>query len=141
MKNIFLSLIIGLALTSCELDFSSNGDLDGNWQMTRIDTVATGGTKDMYGQKVYWSVQKKLLETRQYPQMGVIFHFEHANNQLKLRDPYWNNREEGDVKITDVEEIKHMGVNVLDETFNVLELNSDNMVLQSDVLRLSFRRY
>ncbi len=143
MRKFLMIIVACLAVTSCELDFSGNGDLDGFWQMTAADTVATGGTRDMGDRRIYWSVQKKLLEVRQIPEnyYGIIFHFDHSGGRLVLREPYRNLRDSGDVKISDPAVLAPYGIHAIQDTFSVLELNSEKMILESKVLRLHFRRY
>ncbi len=141
MRKLIALAAVSVALTACEFDFSTNGDLDGFWQMTSIDTIATGGTKDMYGSKIYWGVQKKILEIRKTPELGIQFNFDHSGSKLSISNPYVNDRDSGDIKVTDVSLLQPMGVNKLDESFDVLELSSGTMTLQSEMLRLHFRRY
>jgi hypothetical protein len=46
MKKIIgvLSLaVMMLTLSSCEVETSQNGDLDGFWHLEQVDTLATGG--------------------------------------------------------------------------------------------------
>ncbi len=143
MRKCLIAATACLVFTSCELDFSGNGELDGFWQMTSADTLATGGIRDMHEDRIYWSVQKKLIEVRDIPEeyYGVLFHFEHSGGRLSLREPYLNKRDSGDIEITDVARLNRYGINALEETFGIIELNSDAMTLQSDVLRLHFRKY
>ena len=35
------------AMTSCTIESSDNGKLDGFWHMEQVDTLATGGTQDL----------------------------------------------------------------------------------------------
>ena len=76
MKKTFLFLAICLAMTmaatSCGdfIDTSDNGDLDGYWQLSQVDTLANGVQVDMTSSKVFWGVQGKfltMLDTRQAP--------------------------------------------------------------------------
>lgn len=60
MKKTFLFLAICLAMTmaatSCGdfIETSDNGDLDGYWQLSQVDTLANGVQVDMTSSKVFW---------------------------------------------------------------------------------------
>ena len=36
-------VLLLMSLTSCEIETSENGDLDGYWHLEQVDTLATGG--------------------------------------------------------------------------------------------------
>ncbi len=143
MKKLYIVLmVIGLMLTSCELETSNNGDLDGYWHLVRVDTLATGGVCDMSEARVFWGVQVRLIEavdhdndSRHY---GYLFKFEKKESMLRLYYAHRHNREEGDILVEDVREISSLGVNSLDDTFLIEQLNSSNMTIVDDLLRLSF---
>jgi hypothetical protein len=50
-------------------------------------------------------------------------------------------RADGDTPITDLEVLRPYGVNALQEQFRIVSLESEVLVLESPVLRLSFRKY
>ena len=86
MKKTFLFLATCLAMTmaatSCGdfIETSDNGDLDGYWQLSQVDTLANGVQVDMTSSKVFWGVQGKfltMLDTHQAPSYGYMFRFEH----------------------------------------------------------------
>lgn len=143
MKSLFYSLMVAMMLVSCEIQTSSNGDLDGFWQLRAVDTLATGGESDMRGSGIYWAVQKRLLEVQDKNGVygGVFFRFSHAGDSLLLSDPYVNDRISADVKVEDADMLRPFGVNRLDEGFHIEMLDGGNMVLRSETLRLWFRKY
>ena len=47
MKKITFLFAALLLLTSCEIEFSNNGKLDGFWQLIAVDTLATQHTSDL----------------------------------------------------------------------------------------------
>lgn len=64
MKKIIgvLSLaVMMLTLSSCEVETSQNGDLDGFWHLEQVDTLATGGTCYFADKRVFWGCQYKLI--------------------------------------------------------------------------------
>ena len=143
MRRFFLYIIIGIGLTACDVEFSDNGDLDGFWQLCSIDTLETGRTGDVRDKGLTWAFEGKLLEVRdvQKVHQDIILSFSHGNGTLQIFSPYLVYREEGDLKIEDIDFMRPYGINQLEESFRVLELNSDRMVLESEVVRLSFRKY
>jgi len=131
-------------LSSCTLETSNNGKLDGFWQLTQLDTIATGGITDMREKNAFWAVQMHLLELK-HPsgntRLNVLFRFEHKGDSLILSDPYISNREESDVKITDPTDLYEFGIYHLREAFFIGRLTNDYMDLQSDRFRFHFRKY
>lgn len=147
MQRLFYFLIISIIwlLTSCDLQMSDNGDLDGFWQLCSVDTLATGQTVDMRQSQVSWAVQGSLLETRiaEGIEIGtnVVFRFEHHPDSLWLYAPYLIDRDQGDIQVADVTVLRPFGINELEERFGILQLDGDALILQSKQLRLHFRKY
>ncbi len=146
MKKIFLLVVSAVLATSCGdlLETSGNGDLDGYWQLARVDTLATGATVDMTGSKVFWGVQGKflnVLDTHESPSYGYMFRFQHTADSLWLSDARVNNREVSDSLLTDVAPLRPLGVNELAERFRVERLTGNRMVLRGKVIRLHFRKF
>ena len=42
--GILFFAVLVFTLSSCEIETSQNGDLDGFWHLEQVDTLATGGT-------------------------------------------------------------------------------------------------
>lgn len=144
MKRFFIYIIIGIGLTACsDVEFSDNGNLDGFWQLSRVDTILTGKSVDYREKGLTWSFQGKILEVRDVEKVhqDIILSFNHTGNQLKTFSPYLVYREEGDWSIDNKNYLTPYGINKLEEIFKVLELNSSEMTLESDLLRLHFRKY
>ena len=146
MKKIFYLLALGMMLVSCEIETSGNGKLDGYWQMSQVDTLATGGVADTRESFIYWGVQGKLLQIRYsendvYLSEGLLFRFENNNSILTLSSPFVHHLYETDEPIDDVEILKPFGIYRLEEKFDLEQLDDKCMVLTNDVLRLHFRRY
>ena len=47
MKKLLYIFIFTLAVAACEIHTSENGDLDGYWQLHKVDTLANGSSCDM----------------------------------------------------------------------------------------------
>lgn len=133
-----------MLLTACEFHASENGNLDGFWQVSAIETLTTGQTADMRESQMSWGVQGNLLVVyydKAVKNREVLFRFRHENNMLTLFSPYISNRDLGDIAITDAMELEELGIYNLEETFKVLQLDGSSMVLESGHVRLYFRRY
>ncbi len=135
-----LGALLTCALGSCTLETSDNGDLDGFWQLKSLDSLASNRQVDMRQERVFWAVQRRLLEARK-PGLPVLFRFDVVGDSLFLSDPYVDFRDSADIKVVDPAMLAPLGINALDEHFAIKALNSDNMVLESNVLRLYFRKY
>lgn len=146
MRKIFYLLALSIMLVSCELETSGNGSLDGYWQMTQVDTLASGGVADTRESFIYWGVQGKLLQIRYsendvYLGEGLLFRFENNNSSLTLYSPFVHHLYETDEPVDDVEILKPFGIYRLEERFSIEQLDEKYMVLNNNILRLHFRRY
>ena len=145
MKH-FLLLITGicLLLTSCDIETSDNGDLDGYWHLVRVDTLATGVSRDLSDTRVFWGVEMRLLEAVDHDHdmghYGYLFNFERKGQTLRLYNGHKHERAEGDILVENVETIAPLGINALDDLFTIETLNSSDMVLKDKVLRLWFKK-
>ncbi len=139
-----ISAFLVFSFTSCELETSGNGDLDGFWHLVQVDTLQTGGVKDTSKDLFFWSFQVNLLEfsDRSYQIPIYMARFNHENGQLKVTQPCLYNREEGNEMVTEenVKDISPYGLNALEETFRVEELSGSRMTLSNGTLRLYFKK-
>ena len=146
MKKLYIIIGIGiiLLLTSCRMETSNNGDLDGLWQMTTFENLTTGEVTDGrdIGGGLNWSFQGRLLMMRGADEL--VFSFERGDGVLKLYNPYLSGRfteTRDDTPITDATQLNVYGVYQLEEYFRILELNSSYMRLETANVRLTFRKY
>lgn len=139
-----LSAFLVFSFTSCELETSGNGDLDGFWHLVQVDTLQTGGVNDTSKELFFWSFQVNLLELsdRSYQIPIFMARFNHENGQLKVTQPCLYNRDEGNEMVTEenVKDISPYGLNALEETFRVEELSGSRMTLSNGTLRLYFKK-
>lgn len=146
MRRVIIYIIIGIGLmmTACDIETSDNGDLDGYWHLVRVDTLATGGTCDMSESLVFWAVQMRLLNVVDHindpDHFGYFLRFEHRGGTLRVYDPYKNSRKDGDIKVEDASVLAPFGINKLEETYQVEQLDGDDMRLANEQLRLSFEK-
>ena len=141
-RNLIYILSVALSLLvfqSCDLETSDNGNLDGNWQLMQIDTLATGGRNDVKNQQLFYAVPVRLLCLKGYDgstSSDLYFHFERTADSLKLKPA----SSDGHV-MYHVSSLRPYGINKELESFKVMLLNSDKMQLRSDSLLLTFRKF
>ena len=142
MKKITFLFAALLLLTSCEIEFSNNGKLDGFWQLIAVDTLATQHTSDLKTSGRTWAFQGRLLEMRDTKggYSDLYFSFEHRGDSLFLDSPYLSDRDADDIKITDINIVRPYGVNGLREGFEIESLSNNKLILRSKTLRLMLRK-
>ena len=144
MKRILLTLpLFGLlSFSSCDLEMSDNGKLDGFWQLAHIDTIGGGGC-DMVPSRIFWSVQLHLLQLSDHSGRNstYLLRFEQGDTHLRVYDPYLSARNEGDKPLDDAAVLHPYGIQSLDELFVIEGLDNKNLTLKSSLLRLQFNRY
>lgn len=149
MKRILWILAACMALGACEVRTSDNGDFDGLWQLTAIDTIGHGST-DMRNSGEYWAVQVHLLEVRNTHSnhAAVYFRFDITGDSLLLRHPYYDESGENadlttliDSHAKSVGTLRRYGIDSSSQHYRVLTLDGNCMTLQKDNVRLQFRKY
>ena len=142
MKKLLYIFSTLLLFFSCDLETSNNGDLDGFWHLERVDTLSTSRSLDLSQEKLFWAFQKDLLQLRGDKQEFYL-RFNHHDNQLDLSDPHLKDREKDDPAISSstMYLILPYGINEEQESFQVVTLNSDDMVLRNQDLQLWFRKF
>ena len=152
MKKIIgvLSLaVMMLTLSSCEVETSQNGDLDGFWHLELVDTLATGGTCNFADKRVFWGCQYKLIQVADYDYFGdgrgFYLRFEQTSDSLLITSVYrnkWHEDYGGDVLLTEMNDsLRSCGINHLNEHFAKEVMTGGKMQLKSKTLRLRFRKF
>ena len=142
MKRILYIFSTLLLFYSCDIESSKNGNLDGFWHLERVDTISTSGSLDLSQEKLFWAFQKDLLQLRGDEQEFYL-RFNHHDNYLDLSDPRLRDREKDDpaISISTMYLILPYGINEEEESFQVVTLDNDNMVLRNQNLQLWFRKF
>lgn len=143
-KILFFLITILFALASCGdlLEHSQNGELDGYWKLTTIDTLATGGQKSVSEQSLFMAVQGKIMMLNDRNNGDeYVFQFNHADGHLKIFDARQSNRGKGDPLLTDPEGLRPFGFNNLEEDFTVEKLSSGKLIVNDGTLRLHFIKF
>jgi hypothetical protein len=92
----------------------------------------------------YWAVQVHLLEVRNMKgkHENVLFRFNFVGDSLLLRSPYFDESgENGELPEHEVESLKPYGIDVPTQGYRLITLDSDEMILQKDDVKLCFRKY
>lgn len=143
---------IVLGMSSCEMETSDNGDLDGFWHLESVDTLSTGGSCNYQERKVFWGVQHKLISIRNFASdaasTGYYVRFNQTGDSLILSSPYANHWHQdygddgGDVPVTEINaELRELGMNHLEEHFKKEKISGSKMVLSNNEYRLSFTKF
>lgn len=148
MKNI--SILISFLFTvflfsSCDLETSDNGDLDGFWHLERVDTLSTGGTTDLSQAKLFWSFEVKMMGLQGGSERFYL-RFNQTSDSLTVLSPYYNRGHEGndstgDIPVTDPKAMIEYGIDNLEVHYKKEALSSSKMVLRSHRLKLYFRKF
>lgn len=144
-KLLYISLFL-LTLSACTIERSNNGKLDGFWHLEKVDTIETGGVRDLSNEKIFWSVQNKLL----YLQGGkgsYFLRFEQTSDSLIIHSPYTNGGHEeqygsgGDKPLTDPTNLRSYGIEDLEVHYKKESMSSSRMILRSNKVRLQFKKF
>ena len=146
MKRLYIYIIgVVLLMTGCDVETSDNGNLDGFWRMSSMTSVysSTLPGVDMRQSGLTWSFQGRMLELRDVNdrQKDIVMSFQHEGETLRVYDPYFVERDSGDIRLEDVSYLIPYGINHTDDSFTVRELSSDRMVLSNILVTLEFRKY
>lgn len=138
------TILTTMTLASCDIETSSAaGDFNGMWHLTRVDTLATGGVLDLKNEKLFWAFQNKLMQAddKNEKLAKILMRFNQTNTQLTLHTPYVYDRENGDVPLSDSTLLIPYGINKTEEKFDVVTLKGGKMVLQSEKLKLTLKKF
>ncbi len=141
-----VAVFMALCLVSCDLETSDNGKLDGFWHLERIDTLATGGSLDTSGDKVFWAIQVRLLQL-QGGSGSFYFRFKQDSDSLTIFSPYTNEGHEetlgegGNKPVSDPTLLRDYGIDALETHYKKEALDGSRMILRSRRLRLIFRKF
>ncbi|MCM1311425.1 MAG: lipocalin-like domain-containing protein [Bacteroides sp.] len=140
-----LSILAAITgLTSCEIETSGNGKLDGYWKLCSVDTVTTGNSTDLTDRSVFWAIQANMLSAQDNGKSlstKYMFRFKQTTDSLVLYSPQLYDKAEGNKEIIDTELIKHVGINQLTSFFHIDKLSGKHMDLSDERLRLHFIKF
>lgn len=141
MKTKILTILATIfMLTGCELNISDNGVLEGSWQMTELQWTGEPPV-DMRETLTMWGFQFEILEMRSAKATTIFYRFDHNQGTLTIHTPRYNSNSGRDQLITDPAVLRRYGITDPTEKFVIETANGNNLVLRSDSVRLSFRKY
>lgn len=104
-----------------------NGDLDGRWQIMKIEYAS--GEEDT-PERAYYSIALHTINLMQVGGGNQSGNMEYTGDSLFVTMP-----------ISTKEDLLPFGMNGTEQRFGVKELTSKQLVLQSDYARLEFRKF
>lgn len=146
MRKTFLFTIITVIVAvfhACDnVEFSTDGNLYGYWHLVAVDTLGTQQTSDMSRQRIFWSVESRLVGMcdRDCVHPEIICEFERVGDTLIFHNPYYSNRNEGDILIDDVQVLAPYGLSSMQPKLYVEKLSSGKLILLTPQLRLKFKK-
>lgn len=150
-KNIFWQcctcLTAILMLASCE--DTDNGNLDGTWYMTHMDSIATNQSKNMRSARKTWSFQSRLMQVFNHNNLQqerghvIMSHFAVKGEKLIIIDPFEYNRMHGDIALTadSLDRLRPYGINHIPDTFLIETLSKSKLQVSNNIVRISFEKY
>lgn len=143
---VFLTVILVSTFSSCDLETVDNGKLDGFWHLERVDTLLTGGHRDLSNAKLFWSFEIRLMAL-QGGSAPFLYRFHQTGDSLIIYSPYTNDGHEegngvgGNKPVKDSSLLKDYGIEDLEVRYEKETLSGSRMVLRSHRLRLYFRKF
>ncbi len=143
-------LVALFSFSSCELESSKNGDLDGFWHLESIDSLENGQTIDLSKLHIFWGIEHKLIAVREsdYGKSSFYFRFEQTSDSLKITEVFLNHGHQdngedgGDIPQDEVtDDLRYYGVNAIPDGFVKEALNGSKMILKSKTVRLNFKKF
>ncbi len=142
---LMLSVLALLTWSGCEV--SGAGDLEGFWYLTRLDTLASGGRRDMDSTRVSWAFQTDLMQMVDYCDPNtqkeiVMARYVHADGLLTVHNPFVYDRMAGDrpIKADSCWRMAQYGINAVPDTFCIERLSRHRMQVADRTLRLYFEK-
>ncbi len=125
MKKIIYILLCAALFTSCQ-KADDNGDLGGWWKLLQIEDIKNDTVIDKRGEDRFWAIQLRMITTNN----GGKGRFQHIGDSLFVQ------------MIQKPSDGKNVGMYTPeDERFGVNRLTNKSMILQSDKVVLTFRKF
>ena len=125
MKKVLYIILCTTLFTSCQ-KADDNGDLGGWGKLQRIEELHNDTIIDKSGEDRFWSIQLRMITTKN----GGKGRFQHTGDSLFIQMLQ---------KPANCEEVGMY--NSGDERFGVNKLTKKGMILQSDKVILTFRKF
>ncbi|MBB4622325.1 hypothetical protein GGQ57_002225 [Parabacteroides faecis] len=126
MKRYIIAVLLMLIVSACG-KMPINGDLDGRWQIMKIEYVSG---EEETPERAYYSVALHTINLMQVGVTSQTGNMEYTGDSLFVEMP-----------VSKIEDLLPFGMNDTKQRFGVKELTSKHLVLQSDYARLEFRKF
>ena len=126
MKRYIIAVLLMLMVSACG-KMPINGDLDGRWQIMKIEYVSG---EEETPERAYYSVALHTINLMQVGVTSQTGNMEYTGDSLFVEMP-----------VSKIEDLLPFGMNDTKQRFGVKELTSKHLVLQSDYARLEFRKF
>ena len=126
MKRYIIGALLLLMASACG-KMPINGDLDGRWQIMKIE-YASG--EEEVPERAYYSVALHTINLMKVGVSNQTGNMEYTGDSLFVVMP-----------VSHVEDLLPFGMNGTEQRFGIKELTSKHLVLQSDYARLEFRKF
>lgn len=126
MKKGFIIILLAVLASACG-KLPINGDLDGRWQIMKIEYAS--GEEDT-PERAYYSIALHSINLMQVGGGSQNGKMEYTGDSLFVTMP-----------ISTKEDLLPFGMDSTVQHFGVKELTSKHLVLQSDYARLEFRKF
>ena len=137
-------LLLCALCVSCENKWPKNGNLDGQWQLLTIEHK--GETTDVKEQQLYLSFQLDLFQLSiANDRQRYYGYFDKGEGTIVFRQ--FSDMAENDLvtnnnlPLTSAETLHRWGYYTLNEAFRIERLTKQEMILQSDSARVTYRKF
>ncbi len=136
-------LLLAILCNSCEKE-PLNGDIEGQWQLLEFTTKADGEVHPCT--RIYYSIQLWVVEVaeKQGPQGLTPFRgryrYDESSRSLQMTEMSTYATPENS-RPAEVWELTPYGLNNVNTTFKVVELDGKQMTLESDYAQLRFGKF
>ena len=129
MKKTFYIILCTTLFASCQ-KADDNGDLGGFWKLLQIEELANDNIIDKKEESCFWAIQLRMITANVDNKVIGKGRFQHIGDSLfvQMLQPPTNGKSVG-------------MYNPDNERFEVNKLTNKSMVLQSEEVRLTFRKF
>ena len=125
MKKVLYIILCATLLTSCQ-KADDNGDLGGWWKLLEIEELGNDTVIDKRNEDCFWAIQLQMITTSN----GGKGRFQHIGDSLFVQ------------MLHNPDNANDVGMyNPDNERFGVEKLTNKSMILQSEKVRLKFRKF
>lgn len=140
-----LLLLLACLTGSCDKKWPINGNLDGNWQLMTVETIADGSKTDCH--RMYIGIQLHMVELKDlggngYESFFGEFSYDEDKEIAIMKNLKGKKSTSDNGQPANPEALKPYGLNSDQENiFKVIKADGKHLVLESDYARLTMRSF